>query len=95
MEVLGKVESAAKNQGFGSNLVNAVKSGFFKTLSGLAKAPALTYQEAPGPDWLYEGSYGAVARAEYAKEAGLVPESLYKNSVTKYLDEKASQYAPE
>jgi hypothetical protein len=95
MEALGKVESAAKNQGFGSNLVNAVKSGFFKTLSGLAKAPALSYSEAPGPDWLYEGSYGAVARAEAQKEAGPVPESLYKNSVTKYLDEKASQYAPE
>lgn len=95
VQALEKIEKGTKKQSYAQNVFDSIKSGAFKVASGLAKAPALMYQEAPGPDWLYEGSYGAVARAEAAKEAGPVPESLYKNKVTQYLDQKAQQYAPE
>ena len=94
VEALSKIEGGIKQQSFALGLVNSVKSGFFSLASNLAKAPALTYQEAPGPDWLYEGSSGAIARAEYAAQAGEVPKSLYNNVVTQYLDEKAKAAAP-
>lgn len=92
---LEKIERATKEQSYGAGLVGSLKSGFFQMLSGLSKAPALAYGEAPGPDWLYEGSSGAMVREEIKRNSGPVPKALYDNELTRALDSKAKEFAPE
>lgn len=94
MDSLENIENSLQKKKDGRGFFDAVASGIYKVGSGLAKAPALMYQEAPGPDWLYEGASGAYLREEYKEKSGKIPESLYKNAVTSYLDKKAQEYAP-
>lgn len=95
IESLSKIENATKEHGFGAGLWDAVKSGVYSSAANLAKAPALFYEDSPGPSWLYEGSYGQILKEENSLNNGKVPEVLYKNAVTQYLDKKAKENAPE
>lgn len=92
IETLKKIEDKSKEQGYFSGLTDAVQSGIYKSLSNLAKIPALAATEPTGPAWLYEGASGNILREEYKTP---IHESLYKNRVTKFLDKKAEENSPE
>jgi len=95
LDGLKKTEGSIKEQGFGGDLVDAFKYGAINLAASLAKSPALMAEQSPnaGMLGLYEDSYSQFQIYENKKNYK-VPEELYKNDLTRYLDEKAAKFAP-
>lgn len=95
LDSLGIIEHSVKEQSYGSELFSAFKSGAFKAAAGLAKAPALTYgtDYDNAPVGVFDDTYSRMENAK-ARQEMVVPENLYKNDLTNYLDQKASDNSP-